>query len=489
MGSQRKQTFVHVCGALAPYTHRLFEAVPAAKDIDLHVLSCTDREPHRQSEVSVPKSYTFKTIPGRRHHASELSNIYFNPMVLRELWRLRPDAISVGGLSPTTLLAILYAIVTRTPWHLGVAGALANDHGSHSLVHRTVLQKLPAPILSGSMKALQATGAHNLFAPRYRGLGAIFMMHRVDPVEPPREAFAPHRHLSVTPDFLRRVIQLVRGLGYETISLDEVPERIASPSRRPFAVFTLDDGYRDNLRHAYPVFRAENVPFTIFVPSTWPDGRGELWWRAIEEVVARSEVVRPTIAGLPAAMSAHTVRDKYHAFDRIRSALVLLEEPAKYAHVRSLAERHGVDIEAICRSEIMSWTEIKELAKDPLVTIGAHTRTHAALSCLDAAALEKEIAGSRHEIEAVLGRPCRHFAFPYGAAEFAGPREFAAAARAGFMTAVTGRRGLLYGEHAQRLASLPRIALEGNLQDETLIEIQLSGVPFALRNGLRHQVA
>lgn len=487
MGSQRKPTFVHVCGALAPYTRRVFETVPAVTDIDLHVLSCTDREPLRQGEPTPPKSYNFKTIPGRRYHASEMSN--FNPLVLRELWRLRPDAISVGGLSPTTLLAILYAIVTRTPWSMGIAGSLANDPGSYSPIRRKVLQKLPAPILSGSMKALQATGAHNLFAPRYRGLGAIFMMHRVDPVEPPREAFAPHRHLSVTPDFLRRVIRLVRGLGYETISLDEVPGRLANPSSRPFAAFTLDDGYRDNLRHAYPVFRAENVPFTIYVPSTWPDGRGELWWRVIEDVIARSEVVRPAIAGLPAAMSAHTVQDKYHAFDRIRSALVLLEEPAKYAHVRSLAERHGVDIEAICLDEIMSWAEIKELAKDPLVTIGAHTRTHAALSCLDAAALEKEISGSRHEIEAVLGRPCRHFAFPYGAAEFAGPREFAAAAVAGFVTAVTGRRGLLYGEHAERLASLPRIALEGNLQNETLIEVQLSGAPFALRNGLRHQVA
>jgi peptidoglycan/xylan/chitin deacetylase (PgdA/CDA1 family) len=308
-------------------------------------------------------------------------------------------------------------------------------------------------------------------------------------MQPPRDAFAPHRHLSVTPDYLRRVIHRVRRLGYETIALDEVPSRIANPTSRPFVTFTLDDGYRDNFSHAYPVFKAENVPFTIFVPSTWPEGHGEVWWRLIEEVVARSAHVRPAIDCLPATMSTQSVQEKYCAFRAIQAAIVQMEEPAKYAHVRSLAERHGVNLEAICRDEIMSWTEIRNLVLDPLVTIGAHTRTHAALARLDDMALEKEIAASRLEIEEALGKPCRHFAFPYGGAQFAGPREFAAVAEAGFVTAVTGRRGLIYSEHANRLTSLPRIALEGNRQDELAIEVQLSGAPFAIRNGLRHQVA
>lgn len=380
-----------------------------------------------------------------------------------------------------------FSIERATASFRGVLEAV--EEPARPVLRQKVLQRLPAAALSGGLKALHATRAHYWFAPRYGGLGAIFMMHRVDPVEPPRDAFAPHRHLSVTPDYLRRVIYRVRKLGYETISLDEVPSRIANPTSCPFVVFTLDDGYRDNFRHAYPVFKAENVPFTIFVPSTWPEGRGELWWRIIEEVVARSDQVQPAIECLPLAITTQSVQDKYCAFRAIQDAVVQMEEPAKYAHVRSLAERHGVDLEAICRDEIMSWTELRKLTQDPLVTIGAHTRTHAALARLDDVALGKEIAASRLEIEAALGKPCRHFAFPYGGAEFAGPREFAAVAEAGFVTAVTGRRGLLYSEHADRLTSLPRIALEGNLQDESAIEVQLSGAPFAIRNGLRHQVA
>jgi peptidoglycan/xylan/chitin deacetylase (PgdA/CDA1 family) len=165
-----------------------------------------------------------------------------------------------------------------------------------------------------------------------------------------------------------------------------------------------------------------------------------------------------------------------------------MEEPTMNAFVRTLADRYGVDIGAICRDDIMSWTEIRNLAQDSLVTIGAHSRTHAPLACLDVADMKREIFGSRVEIEAILEKPCRHFAFPYGGPNAAGPREFAAVAEAGFTTALTTRRGLIYKEHAGRLMSLPRIALDGNLQQEELIEVQLSGVPFAILNGLRYQV-
>jgi peptidoglycan/xylan/chitin deacetylase (PgdA/CDA1 family) len=138
---------------------------------------------------------------------------------------------------------------------------------------------------------------------------------------------------------------------------------------------------------------------------------------------------------------------------------------------------------------MMTWDEIRELVRDKLVTIGAHSRTHALLAKLNDPDMCDEVAGSRARIEAVLGRPCRHFAYPYGSAHFAGPREFAATREAGFATAVTARRGLLYPEHRDRLAALPRIPLEGHMQDERLIEVQLSGAPFALRDGLRRRMA
>ena len=49
---------------------------------------------------------------------------------------------------------------------------------------------------------------------------------------------------------------------------------------------TLDDGYRDNAEHALPVFRRHGVPFTIFVCPGFCDRTSELWWEALERIIA-----------------------------------------------------------------------------------------------------------------------------------------------------------------------------------------------------------
>jgi peptidoglycan/xylan/chitin deacetylase (PgdA/CDA1 family)/GT2 family glycosyltransferase len=48
------------------------------------------------------------------------------------------------------------------------------------------------------------------------------------------------------------------------------------------------------------------------------------------------------------------------------------------------------------------------------IEFGAHTRTHADLTRLSVQELEREIAGSRDDLEHILGRPVRTFAYPFG---------------------------------------------------------------------------
>lgn len=63
----------------------------------------------------------------------------------------------------------------------------------------------------------------------------------------------------------------------------------------------------------------------------------------------------------------------------------------------------------------MSVNELKELAEDPLCTIGAHTVTHAKLDELTYEEQYKEIAQSRQEVEDLIGKEVKHFSFPHGA--------------------------------------------------------------------------
>lgn len=72
------------------------------------------------------------------------------------------------------------------------------------------------------------------------------------------------------------------------------------------------------------------------------------------------------------------------------------------------------------------------------VRIGAHSRTHADLTTCSDAELEREVRGSREDLEDLLGVACTCFAYPYGRLD---TRVRAAVAAAGFHTAVTTVRG------------------------------------------------
>lgn len=338
-------------------------------------------------------------------------------------------------------------------------------------------------LVKAALAAAHYVGADGWLAPWTRGRGVIFMLHHVRPE--PAGAFEPNRILKVTPRFLEDVIVQVQEAGFDFIGLDEVPGRLAaSGDAPPFACFTLDDGYRDNRIYAYPVFQRHKVPFTIYVPSEFPDGKGELWWLVLETAIARAPHVSVQMTGEMRHFVTNTPAEKAAAYNTIYWWLRKLpEDRARYV-VAELADSIRYDWSGLCSELVMTWDELRALAADPLVTIGAHTKRHLALAKLPASVAEDEIAGSVKRIEAEMGRPCRHFSYPYGCANSAGPREFALAERLGLVTAVTTRKGLLSRHHAHALTALPRFSLNGDYQDLRYTKVMLSGAPFALWNAV-----
>lgn len=63
---------------------------------------------------------------------------------------------------------------------------------------------------------------------------------------------------------------------------------------------------------------------------------------------------------------------------------------------------------------LMTWDDVRALARDG-VEFGGHSLTHPDLTSLAPDAVEREVRGSRDEIEERLGRPPATFAAPYGA--------------------------------------------------------------------------
>jgi len=340
-------------------------------------------------------------------------------------------------------------------------------------------------VLRTALETLYFTGAHRLLQPLLGGVGAILTLHHVRP--PRADAFQPNRLLEVSPRFLDDVLASLRRANVDIITLDAMHRRLAECDfRRRFVCLTFDDGYRDNLHHALPILRKHGAPFTLYLPTSFPDRAGELWWLTLEAVIARQNRIALTMDGEDRRYECGSTEAKYELYEHIYWWLRSLEsEDDLRRAVRELASRYGVDDTAFCKDLCMTWSEIGEVADDPLATIGAHTVNHVMLRKASDDAVRNEMRQSAAVIEAALGKRPAHFSYPVGDRTSAGPREFAIAAELGFKTAVTTRPGVLFPEHAAHFTALPRISLNGEYQQGRYAKVLMSGAATAFWNRFR----
>ena len=344
-------------------------------------------------------------------------------------------------------------------------------------------------IIRGGLESLYFSGAHLALKPFVSGVGAILTLHHVRPPRPDR--FQPNRILEVTPRFFARVITLLRRSGLDLVSLDEMHRRLTERDfRRRFICLTFDDGYRDILQFAYPVLKDAGIPFAVYVATSFADRLGELWWLALEAVIARNDRIGLAIEGSNQTFDCGTLAEKRALYDELYWWLRGRPTDAELrAILRNLASVYKVDVAAFCKELCMSWAELAELAADPLVTIGAHTVNHPMLAKVPAETVRSEMDLSRSVIEAAIGVRPQHLSYPVGDRTSAGAREFAIAAALGFKTAVTTRPGVLFAEHRDHLTVLPRISLNGEFQHLRYVRVLLSGSATAIWNGFRRAEA
>lgn len=334
-------------------------------------------------------------------------------------------------------------------------------------------------LISSGFSFFRKTGLHRLAAGLTRGAGAILMFHHVRPWVP-RE-FTPNRILEITPDFLDAVLTRLHALGFKIVSMDEAVSTTSRPGQ-PFAALTFDDGYKDTRQFALPILEKHEAPFTLFVTTGFAERSARLWWLELEEAIRKLSHIAIEIDGVKMALPSATTAEKYAAFAEIYWRLRRGPEEILLDVVARLAAAAGIDSAALVDDLCLDWTGIEDMARNRLCTIGVHTLTHPRLAKLSEADMRHEIAESRRLIEAHIGRPANHLCFPVGDRSSSGEREARAAKQLGFASAVTTRPGMIFPEHENHLTDLPRLSINGNWQSLDVVEILLSGVPFALWN-------
>ena len=275
----------------------------------------------------------------------------------------------------------------------------------------------------------------------------ILMYHRI--ADDPEDPYS----LCVSPDRFDAQLWTIREAA-EIVDFDCLAAGLAgkprahrAPSRerrtRSQVALTFDDGYADNLLSALPVVEALGVPITVYVTTGSLGSPEGYWWDRLALLLhGHQEVdVDVEIAGQRLCISLRGEEAASTALVGLHTRLRLRSVAEIEATLTTIAGQLSVPMPEPERARVMTRDELRTLAASPLVTIGAHTVDHVLLAGRPLVEQIEAMAGSKTELEALIGRPVRHFAYPFGDGEAFDSVSVKAARQCGFETACTTLAG------------------------------------------------
>ncbi len=304
-----------------------------------------------------------------------------------------------------------------------------------------------------------ASGLFRLAEWRGQSASALICFDRVRSRQ--RGAFQPRRHLENSPQTLDRLIRSLKRWRVDVVTIDEACARLSEATPHRFVNLSFNGSYRDIMISAQPVLARHRVPFTVYVPSAFPDGIAEPWWLALEAAIAPHERISLVIDRKERHFAVADADSKTQLYDYLYRVMRGLSPADLSQTMDDLCTRYGVDMRALARDNAITWDDVLKLAADPLVTIGSATVNHPVLTTLDQDTARRDITMGRLVLETALRRPVRHFAFPFGDRASFTPDHVGLVREARFTSAVTATPAVL--DARSDLHKLPRLVWNNDM--------------------------
>lgn len=259
-----------------------------------------------------------------------------------------------------------------------------------------------AAFRSGLTSALQAFGSRRWG--RAGGGVLVFYGHHV------LEDAGGGGHLRA-PDLHDRLVYLHRH--FDVVSAAEALAwlRAPQPGAR-LAVVSFDDGYRDNLLHGLPVFRSTRTPVTIFVVTGPVMAGAMLWFDQVRQAFRSSKLPEIAVSWLeePVAPAEPGLADRIVASLKAEGPAARDRKTAEL--LEALGPPGATSDLASCR--MLSAEELSVLAREPLVTLGAHTHSHVVLPACSHQEMVRELETNLEALRGMTGLTPTLFAYPNG---------------------------------------------------------------------------
>lgn len=227
-------------------------------------------------------------------------------------------------------------------------------------------------------------------------------------------------------DLFESTVKWLLHQGVNFISTDQLMDFYTAQIQLPKSsvLITVDDGWRDNKENLISIANRYKIPVTIFISTDPVIKQKPFWWSF------NSQINEKGIGFMKTA--------KLKTWNNIERVTYL----------------NGYGFSNAFSNEAMDEHDIRMADRSKYVTIESHTVSHPILTkCSDKEA-EEEILLSKQQLEAIVGRKIKGFAYPNGSY---GEREIALLKKHGYQYGFTTESGYLTLDKHRCLYSLPRI--------------------------------
>jgi peptidoglycan/xylan/chitin deacetylase (PgdA/CDA1 family) len=253
---------------------------------------------------------------------------------------------------------------------------------------------------------------------------------------------------------------------------------------RGLAVLTFDESFAATAELALPVCRDLGVPALFFV-TTGPLDAAEpetLWDSHIHAVVDKMAGRPLSTRFVDRPLATATAADRRNAARRLVLSLVSLDEGELGRRLHELDSLVGGRPAVAALDRMLHAEELRLLAREPLVAIGAHGREHFSLAAASDHGLHDELAQPRARLRELCGDAFVDVvSYPFGRPPWIDDRVIQAARAAGYQAGFTALPGVVRpGDDTFRLARLPLLR-----RGSALLEYEITSSFAALDEWMR----
>jgi len=248
---------------------------------------------------------------------------------------------------------------------------------------------------------------------------------------------------------------------YRIVPLSSLAEYLSNGERLPagLASITIDDGYDDSFKVAFPILKSYKIPATVFVVTNFLDRTDWLWTDKVRFIASLSslDAFRSALLTLMPEIKLER-QSSGSAASQVNAALKRIPDELKQKLIPRIATALGVQLPDVPPVEFapITWEQAREMGAAG-VQIASHSDTHSILTNVSDEQLRAELCESKTRIETMIDRDVDFFCYPNGSYD---RRVSLGVRNAGYTGAVTVDDGL--NESGSDTFQLKRVHTQNN---------------------------